>query len=234
MAKFFFVVAFAATALHWATPTSASIHFRFEEDDVLLLSLPFGNDFRNQIAQRLGTTSSQTVIVKASATATARGTIDFYAHAQESAFNNRFEVLGQLRGGGGFSENTPFTAWSDSATPFATIYVNPGDRLDELVQFATDGKKVPPAAHLGDDEFGVFLPTTTAQPPASAMTFFFGYDDNGAGPDDDYDDLVIRGVFRPESVGGTLDVPEPASLAVWALLTAAIGALSLRRSGSRR
>ncbi len=74
----------------------------------------------------------------------------------------------------------------------------------------------------GDHGFAVFLPNAlnSGDLYTGSNVLYFGYDDNGAGPDDNHDDMIIRATVLP--------VPEPAS---WALMVAGVAAvgLSMRR-----
>jgi hypothetical protein len=82
-----------------------------------------------------------------------------------------------------------------------------------------------PITHSG---FGIFAEETAGGSTITApySQLYFGYDDNGAGPDDNHDDLIVRAVFTPQSPV----VPEPISLFVWSgLLATAVLATGSRR-----
>ena len=70
------------------------------------------------------------------------------------------------------------------------------------------------SATVGQDGFGIFL-GPDQQSGAALTTFYFGYDDQITGRDDDYDDLIIRATVVARNA-----VPEPAT---WALLLAGFG-----------
>jgi hypothetical protein len=207
----------ALLPLIFAPAGFASIHFRFDDDLVLSKPIPGNNDFRKQLASVLGVPSGKTMVVKGDAWFGADGVVEFYAHASESSFTNRFEFFGPVLTGGNFTESSDIRPWQNPTSPFAAIAVKANDRLSDLVQFATDGVGVAPDAQPGDDEFGIFLPKN-ADAAAAITQVYFGYDDNGAGPDDDYDDLIVSAIFRATPVGGTPQLPEPASIMAWAVL----------------
>jgi hypothetical protein len=211
-----------------ASSATASIHFRFDWEVGSSKPISGNNDFRMPLAAALGTLPEKIIVVNGDVRFSANGVVEFYAHASESSFNNRFELLGPVLTGGDFTESNDFRPWQDPTVPFATIAVNADDRLSELVQFATDGQGVAPDAQPGDDEFGILLPQNPGD--AAAITqVYFAYDDNGAGPDDDYDDLIVSAVFRPLPVSGILQTPEPRSIAIWSVLAFVALAPGLRR-----
>jgi hypothetical protein len=78
---------------------------------------------------------------------------------------------------------------------------------------------------IGTQQFGIFLPKGfKAGDTFSSRVLYLGFDDTGAGPDDNHDDLIIR-----VSV-----VPEPST---WAMLIAGFGLVGLvarRRTGFAR
>jgi hypothetical protein len=201
-----------------ASSAFASIHFSFDWGGALSKPIPGNNDFRQPLAAALGVSVDKTMVVQGDLRFKTSGVVEFYAHASESSFTNRFELLGPVQSGGNFTESSDIQPWQNPSEPFATIAVNANDRLSDLVQFATDGKGVSPDSQPGDDEFGFFLPKDP-QAAAGITQVYFGYDDNGAGPDDDYDDLIVSAVFRPYPVSGIPQIPEPASMVAWILLT---------------
>jgi hypothetical protein len=213
-----------------SAPANASLQLSFGAGDVLASSVPASNDFRISLESALGVSAGGVMIVKSDVMATAKGTISFFAHASESGFINRFEILDQLIGGSSpFTETTDLNPWQNPALPFATISVDIGDALSSLVQFATNGGVTPAFARPGDFGFGIFL-KSSATTLDNHTTLYFGYDDLGAGPDKDFDDLIIRAVFTPSPQNNIEEVPEPASIAAWGLLAGcAIGALVIRR-----
>ena len=82
--------------------------------------------------------------------------------------------------------------------------------LAGLLNFSSSGGG---SATVGQDGFGIFL-GPDQQSGAALTTFYFGYDDQITGRDDDYDDLIIRATVVARNA-----VPEPAT---WALLLAVL------------
>jgi hypothetical protein len=151
------------------------------------------------------------------------GHLYFFAHASESGFTNTFKAGNS----GEVSYTEPandLQPWHDYDVPIGQILNVPAGTLLSSLNaiFTTTGSGGMPAAILSGG-FGIF---TEVNQNGSIKTgpydeVFFGYDDNGAGPDDNHDDLIISVQFRPLPPGGTPQVPEPVSVVVWGLLAAA-------------
>lgn len=201
--------------LVFGVPASASLEIM--PLDVLEDPLPSSNDFLAEL-----TSLGLDRLVQGNVKITANGTLSFFAHASESAFTNTFSV-------GGFS----FTEYSDISWDAAGTLINltpisvtAGMLLSDAVlnaQFTTNGAGGLDAKP-NEDGFGIFANEagdgSTITGPYSRL--YFGYDDNGAGPDDNHDDLIISVVFTPAAV------PEPGAFIVWGGL-ALLGSLVSRR-----
>jgi hypothetical protein len=212
--------------LSFVSPASASL----EIVPIGLLGdpIPGSNDFiANLTAQGFDR------IVQGNVTINATGTLDFYAHAQESGFTNSFSV-----GGFSYTESPAINSWIEPGILIssAPIQVTAGMLLNNLLLsalFTTTGSGGLNAA-ITSDGFGIF-----AEETADGGTFigpytrlFFGYDDNGAGPDDDHDDLIVSVLFTPLAQAASVSHnPEPSSLIVWGGL---ISATVLATRGRRR
>jgi hypothetical protein len=204
------LIAAYLTLLVFSGPAWASL--QIIPSSVLEDPIPSNNDFASQLGA-LGLDR----IIQGNVKITAPGTLSFYAHASESGFTNTFRV-----GTYSFTES-PDIPWNPAGilinvTP---ISVSAGMLLSDAVlnaRFTTTGSGGlnAPITHAG---FGIFAEET---PGGSTITapysqLYFGYDDNGAGPDDNHDDLIVRAVFTPLAQV----VPEPISLFVWSGLLAA-------------
>lgn len=148
---------------------------------------------------------------------TQAGTLTFYAHASESSFTNTFKINGLPS----FTELSDI-AWNSPITEIGTIAVTTLDTLFSLgAEFTTShaGNGGVNAKIKQDAGFGIFANKSgTATITGPYTTLYFGYDDNGATPDDDnHDDLIISAVFAP-LLGPPPGIPEPVSGVVWASL----------------
>ena len=106
---------------------------------------------------------------------------------------------------------------------------------EQLLGFVTNVASGPLAARFTSDghgnmhtpgtpNFGFFLPTSTAGDFESDV-IWVGYDDQITGPDDDYDDFILRLAVTP--------VPEPAT---WAMMISGfglVGAAARRRASAK-
>jgi hypothetical protein len=151
------------------------------------------------------------------------GKLEFYAHAAESGYNNNFSVKDPLGAVSVFSETGDF-GWRDindlinPLLPFATFNVTAGTSFftDLLAKFTSNSA---PEASIGTAGFGIFV---NAAGDYNPYHLYFGFDDGGAGPDDNHDDLIISVKFTPDP--GTdpppPSMPEPFSGLVWCGLAA--------------
>jgi hypothetical protein len=79
----------------------------------------------------------------------------------------------------------------------------PSDGGNSLLWFSTaDGGG--DAAGIGEVGFGIFIPEAFAN-GGHYLTdvFYLGYDDRGAGPDDNHDDYIVRVTVTPTPEPGT-------------------------------
>jgi len=135
----------------------------------------------------------------------------------------RFEFLGT---DSGFSDtfstvSAPVISYTETTTfqdsflapiLLGTATFGPGS-LAGLLNFSSLGGA---PATVGQDGFGIFLAADQLS-GAGVDTFYFGYDDEVTGQDDDHDDLIIRATLLSRAV---TPVPEAAT---WALLVAGFG-----------
>jgi len=199
MRKFLFAASAAVAALAVAPAANAAQFVVMTSDPVQ--AVPNNNDFKSQLAG-LGLTGELTsadLILNGSAY------VEFTFEGSESYFNESFYVTGDQV----FTENTDFTPWGTGGT------AGPYALTDFLTALFTSNSGLP--AGPGDIGFAVF---TNANGGYNTQEVYIGYDDSGAGPDRDYDDLIVKATILP--------IPEPAT---WALMVAGIAAVgvSMRR-----
>jgi hypothetical protein len=148
---------------------------------------------------------------------TEAGTLTFYAHASESGFTNTFS-MGLSPNNVTKTETSDINPWVDSPISFGSIFVPAATTFSALnaIFTTTDSGGInAPMMHQG---FGIFAKTGWTDGTLTNQ-LYFGYDDNGAGPDDNHDDLIIRVDFVPATTGGPPPgVPEPISALVWGAL----------------
>jgi hypothetical protein len=132
-------------------------------------------------------------------TVDADASLAFEFHAIEADYTNGFEIGGTEA----LSKSTDDTAWMNPGDQFATRTVDAGDPLDW--GFTSDQGT---DADLGSRGFGIFTQGTTGLPDDGDVPLgqevFLGFDDAGAGFDDNHDDLVVS----------VEEVPIPGTLAL--------------------
>ena len=189
-----------ASALPVAAQAAVTIAF----DDKTTIS--GSNDFKS-LLNGLGLTKYTST--GASLTLTENSVITFYLLGSESGFNDSFSTISTpnlIKG-----ENTPFQNNFLAPISIGSGAFNAGS-LAGLLNFSSVGGK---PATVGDDGFGIFL-TKMQKSGDSLSEFYFGYDDQIQGADNDYDDLIIHAVV-------TSAVPEPATWAMFLLGFAVVG-----------
>lgn len=168
-------------------------------------SIPGNNDFQSQLSDlgltRYTTTGAQLML-------DGPATITFEFLGSESAFDDAFTALGLAPLT--LSENTPFTDAFAAPIAIGSAVFAAGDLAGRLL-FSTGIGGTP--ATVGQEKFAIFLGHDQASGPVN--TFYFGYDDLITGPDDDYDDFIVRATVSAVPV-----VPEPAT---WALMIMGFG-----------
>jgi hypothetical protein len=224
----------ALIAVLLATPVSASLQIVDiynnvgDPTDIMnpenIPAYPF-NDFANTL------TASPLNLVKVvvgNVMVSGPGTLYFYAHGSESGFTNTFSV-GPLT----YTESSDINPWNPDGIPITSldtlttsIFVSGPTLLSAIgldARFTTTG--TPPSgknAKITEGGFGIFAKYESGSIVTDGYSeLYFGYDDNGADRDDNHDDLIVRVLFVPSSVDGSLETPEPVSAVVWGLLAAA-------------
>ncbi len=206
---------FAVAVMSFATTANASILLVGET--VLDAAIPNANDFKAEL-NALGFEQ----LVQGDIVSTSRQKLTFSYHGAESGFSNSFEIDGTNV----FTEADE--SWDPVGTVIGSINVEIGDVLGvtglDLLGFIAGGGNSGVDARLGEAGFGIFKDTDgSGSFLASDGRMYFGFDDSGAGPDDNHDDMIISMAFSA--------VPEPTSLIVWTGLIG-LGMVSSRRRKS--
>jgi hypothetical protein len=171
--------------------------------------IPTNNDFRTQLGA-LGFT--QYTYTGADVVLNANSTLTFEYLAAESYFNDIF-TAGSVNATEFFTYNNSFA----SPVLLGSDNFLAGSLIGQL-NFSSQSIFGVPAT-IGDIGFAIFLPTG-ATGTWNTNVFYIGYDDFGAGPDDNHDDFIIRVTVN--------SVPEPATWAMMLTGFAAVG-FALRR-----
>lgn len=139
------------------------------------------NNFLDELTAAVG--GSLGFVTNGMITLTGDVILTFTEVAAESGFNNSFSVtgLGTTSESGDFGEGANFLT---SGGEFLSGLYGPG--ILAGLFFSSSGAVG--TFGPGVQEFGIFFDNTLA----SHSTFFLAFDDNGAGPDDNHDDYIIR------------------------------------------
>lgn len=172
-------------------------------------AVPNNNDFKGNLA---GLGLVDYTDVRAAVSLSNASKLRFEFIAREASFNNTFKTSALS-----FTSPGPsFIGWSADQL-IGTQSYSAGAITDW--QFRRPDNTL---YAIGTQQFGIFLPDGF-QPgdTYSSRVLYLGFDDTGAGPDDNHDDLILR-----VSV-----VPEPST---WAMLIAGFGlvGLAIRRRGA--
>lgn len=200
----------AAMLVGGAAPVAAAATLNVNIGTVT--AVPNNNDFKDELAD-IGLYNWTDVGAAVSLSSAAKLKFEFLA--REASFNNTFKTSTLT-----FTSPGPsFINWSAEQLIGTQSYG---------AGAITDWKFVRPdntAFGTGTQQFGIFLPRGFKTGDTfSSKVLYLGFDDTGAGPDDNHDDLILR-----VSV-----VPEPAT---WAMMIAGFGLVGVavrRRSGFAR
>jgi hypothetical protein len=180
-------------------------------------AIPSDNDFGAELAA-LGLTRLASSGV--SITLDQPATVTFDLLGSESAYNDSF-TAGTLTG----SESSTFEDHFLSPVQLGSASL-PAGSLSGLVSFTN---ALGQSATVGDNGFGIFLPEGAANQYSSSV-LYFGFDDQPASADGDFDDMIVRATFAAAMVDPTA-APEPAS---WAMMLLGFGVAGLWIRRSRR
>jgi PEP-CTERM motif len=173
------------------------------------------NDFRGTLAG-LGVT---TYTMGTSLATDIAGTVTYFYYGKEAGYRNDFTS-------GGLSYSSGFTPEAQSyfGAPIEIGSVSVGAGLLDFKFCAYSGGPSLQGcvSNAQNDALGFGAWQSIAMSVLGDVAWLF-WDDSGAGPDDNHDDMLIKVVFTPNSV------PEPGTLALFGL-----GLLGLGIGASRR
>ena len=175
-------------------------------------AIPGNNDFQGTLAGAPLNLTRVAAGTGTNITLNANSIITFYFLGSESGYSDTFKTTNAL-------PNFFTTETSSIENHFASPVFMGSDtfNLGSLINQVLFTGGV--SATVGDAGFGIFLGANDVS-GLSTNTFYFGYDDGGAGPDNDYDDFIVKAVVSP--------APEPGTWATMLLGFAGIG-IALRR-----
>jgi len=158
-----------------------------------------------------------------SLTADSAGSVAFYYYGKEAGYQNIFTATGT---NGSVSKNSGFSpTWQNNFG--APELIGNVDVLSGILDFgfcanSGVGKSAGCVTNQQNDWFNLGSMQSIAYSVAGNVAWIF-WDDSGAGPDDNHDDMLIKAVFTPRSV------PEPATLGLFGLGLLGVWAGARRR-----
>jgi len=177
------------------------------------------NNFRSNLAA-LGVNQ---YTLGGSLTADADGSVAYYYYGKEAGYQNIFTATGT---GGSVSKDSGYSpTWQNNFG--APVLIGSVDVLSGILNFgfcsnSSPGHSVGCVTNLQNDWYNLGSLQSIAYSVAGNVAWIF-WDDSGAGPDDNHDDMMIKAVFTPRSV------PEPATLGLFGLGLLGVWAGARRR-----
>ncbi|HJY42328.1 MAG TPA: PEP-CTERM sorting domain-containing protein, partial [Steroidobacteraceae bacterium] len=142
------------------------------------------------------------------------GTITYYYYGKEAGYRNDFWA-------GGLSHSSGFAPTMQNlfVNPYeiGSLQVGPGLLNFGFCAYSSPTSLVGCLGNGDNDGRGLYSWQSIAYSIVGDSVWLF-WDDSGAGPDDDHDDMLIRGVFRPST-----NVPEPTTLTLFGLALLGLG-----------
>lgn len=171
------------------------------------ISIVPANEFRSNFAS-LGVT---TYTLGGSLGTDADGSVTYYYLGKEAGYQNIFTATGT---NGSVSKDSGYSP-SYTNNFNAPALIGSVDVLNGPLSFgfcsnSSPGKSVGCVSNFQNDSFNLGSLQSIAYSVVGNVAWIF-WDDSGAGPDDNHDDMLIKAVFTPRAV------PEPASLGLFGL-----------------
>jgi PEP-CTERM motif len=174
------------------------------------------NNFRSQLAG-LGITS---YTLGASLGTSGAGSVTYYYYGKEAGYRNDFWA-DDLSYSTGF--NPTYQNRFGNPYEIGTVDVDGGLLDFGFCAYSSSYHLVDCLSNRQNDRRGLGSFQSIAMSIIGDSAWLF-WDDSGAGPDDNHDDMIIRAVFTPATT-----VPEPATLALFGLGLMAFGLTRMRR-----
>lgn len=170
------------------------------------------NNFRSALAGQGVTTYT----LGSSLGVSADGTVDFYYYGKEAGYRNVFSA-----NGGALTYNTGFSPtfqnYFGSPISIGSMDVGAGSVLGfGFCAYSGNNSLVGCLTNAQNDVRGINSFQSIALNVTDSVAWIL-WDDSGAGPDDNHDDMLIRAVFRPRAVS------EPGTLALIGLGLLGVG-----------
>ncbi|HEV7609465.1 MAG TPA: PEP-CTERM sorting domain-containing protein [Steroidobacteraceae bacterium] len=161
------------------------------------------NDFKSIFAG-LGVT---TYTLGASLGTDAAGLVTYYYYGKEAGYENVFKS-GALSYTSGFTPQTQ--NYFAAPVTIGSVSVGAGMLNFGFCAYSAPGASQGCITNAQNDALGINSLQSIAFSATGNVAWLF-WDDSGAGPDDNHDDMLIKAVFQPASV------PEPATLGLLGL-----------------
>jgi hypothetical protein len=178
------------------------------------------NEFKSLLATQEGVTQ---YTMGGSLSTDAAGSVAFYYYGKEAGYQNIFTATGT---NGSVTKDSGYSpTWQNnfgSPTSIGSVDVLGGILNFGFCSNSAPGHSVGCVNNLQNDWFNLGSLQSIAYSVAGNVAWIF-WDDSGAGPDDNHDDMLIKAVFTPRSV------PEPATLGLFGLGLLGVWAGARRR-----
>ncbi len=197
----------AATVLLGAIPAAQAGFVTYDAPGSAVDASTIGIVSNNEFRTKLGTLGVNSYTLGASLGVDSAGSISYYYYGKEAGYQNVF-LTGNYAFSTGFTPTTQ--SYFNNPVKIGSLDVGSG-----LLDFAFCAFSSPLFFHGcvtndQNDDLGWNSFQSIAYSVAGNTAWLF-WDDSGAGPDDNHDDMLIKAVFTPKAV------PEPATLGLFGL-----------------